>query len=96
MVSLLSRLLQKQFERPENLKVKKRAFGARNYLPIVGFTLAVIVALCPIYIYPLYSTDYYKEIQKKTRKDIDQAAIQPGGMKVWSDPFKDQPDSSSK
>jgi len=93
MVLLSTLILQKKFERPSDLKVKKRAFGAKGILPIIGFTIAVVAALYPIYIYPLYSTDYYKEIQKKTRRDIDQAAIQPGGMRVWSDPFKDQPES---
>lgn len=48
---------------------------------------AVVLALYPIVIHPYLFVHEYKQIQKHTRKDIDQESVQPGGMKVWSDPF---------
>lgn len=51
---------------------------------IVGF---IGVALYPIIIYPLQNIETYKEIQAKNRKDMIQEDIQPGNMKVWTDPF---------
>ncbi|XP_035208737.1 small integral membrane protein 20-like [Stegodyphus dumicola] len=59
-----------------------RAFAF--YGGIVGFIGA---ALYPIVIYPYFHVDEYKEVQKINRAGIDQEAIQPGGMKVWTDPF---------
>lgn len=54
----------------------------------VGSMVGLIgLAVYPIIIYPYFHIDEYKEIQKITRKNIDQESIQPGGMKVWSDPF---------
>ncbi|KAL3224460.1 hypothetical protein MRX96_026576 [Rhipicephalus microplus] len=52
-----------------------------------GFVAAVCLALYPIVIHPYIFVQDYKQVQKHTRKDIDQESIQPGGMKVWSDPF---------
>lgn len=54
---------------------------------IGGFAAAVVLALYPIVIHPYLFVHEYKQIQKHTRKDIDQESVQPGGMKVWSDPF---------
>lgn len=52
-----------------------------------GFVVAVGAALYPIAIHPFFHVDDYKKVQQQTRKDIDQESVQPGGMKVWSDPF---------
>ncbi|KAG7174777.1 Small integral membrane protein 20-like, partial [Homarus americanus] len=51
---------------------------------LVGFISA---ALYPIVIYPMMNVDNYKKIQAVTRKGINQEDVQPGNMKVWSDPF---------
>ncbi|XP_037773320.1 small integral membrane protein 20-like [Penaeus monodon] len=51
---------------------------------LVGFISA---ALYPIIIYPMMHVDDYKKIQAENRKDVNQEEIQPGNMKVWSDPF---------
>uniref|UniRef100_A0A023G992 Putative secreted protein n=1 Tax=Amblyomma triste TaxID=251400 RepID=A0A023G992_AMBTT len=52
-----------------------------------GFVTAVVAALYPIAIHPYLHVDEYKQVQQQTRKGIDQESVQPGGMKVWSDPF---------
>jgi len=54
---------------------------------IAGFTAFTLAALYPVVVYPKLHPEVYKEIQKETRKDIKQEDIQPGNMKVWSDPF---------
>ncbi|CAK1542618.1 unnamed protein product [Leptosia nina] len=51
---------------------------------LVGF---VGLTLYPIAFSPMMDPSQYKEIQKETRKNIKQEDIQPGNMKVWSDPF---------
>ncbi|KAK1797123.1 hypothetical protein P4O66_008518 [Electrophorus voltai] len=53
-----------------------------------GFCAAVVAAFYPIYFHPLTHTDEYKQIQKVNRAGINQADVQPVGMKIWSDPFK--------
>lgn len=52
---------------------------------IVGFISA---ALYPIIIYPMLNSSEYRKIQAINRKGINQDEIQPGNMKVWSDPFE--------
>ncbi|CAH0719123.1 unnamed protein product, partial [Brenthis ino] len=52
-----------------------------------GFVGLLGLALYPIIISPMIDVSEYKEIQKETRKNIKQEDIQPGNMKVWSDPF---------
>lgn len=51
---------------------------------IVG---GICVALYPIIVEPMMNTEKYKELQKHNRVGIKQEEIQPGNMKVWSDPF---------
>ncbi|XP_063696272.1 small integral membrane protein 20 [Culicoides brevitarsis] len=54
----------------------------------VGSIVGLIGLACyPIIIYPMMNPEEYKEIQKKTRAGIKQEDIQPGNMRVWSDPF---------
>ncbi|CAL8241599.1 unnamed protein product [Merluccius merluccius] len=53
-----------------------------------GFVTAVAAAFYPIFFYPLAHTDDYKQVQKMNRDGINQAAVQPVGVKVWSDPYK--------
>lgn len=48
---------------------------------------SITVALYPIAIEPMMNPEKYKKIQKITREGINQEQIQPGHMKVWSDPF---------
>jgi phosphotransferase system glucose/maltose/N-acetylglucosamine-specific IIC component len=51
---------------------------------IVG---AITLAIYPIGIHPYLHPEKWQDIQKQTREGIRQEDIQPGGMKVWSDPF---------
>ncbi|KAG9274358.1 small integral membrane protein 20 [Astyanax mexicanus] len=53
-----------------------------------GFVTAVTAAFYPIFFHPLSHKEEYREIQKINRAGINQADIQPAGVKVWSDPFK--------
>ncbi|CRL00027.1 CLUMA_CG013315, isoform A [Clunio marinus] len=52
---------------------------------IVGF---IGLAIYPIIIEPMRNPQKYKEIQKRNRQGINQEEVQPGNMRVWSDPFK--------
>ncbi|XP_041821422.1 small integral membrane protein 20 [Chelmon rostratus] len=53
-----------------------------------GFVTAIAAAFYPIYFYPLTHEKEYREVQKMNRRGINQADVQPVGVKVWSDPFK--------
>ncbi|XP_037116719.1 small integral membrane protein 20 [Syngnathus acus] len=53
-----------------------------------GFITAVAAAFYPIFFYPLTHKNEYREVQKTNRSGIEQADVQPLGVKIWSDPFK--------
>ncbi|XP_029932498.1 small integral membrane protein 20 [Myripristis murdjan] len=53
-----------------------------------GFITAVAAAFYPIFFHPLTHTEEYKQIQKINRAGINQADVQPVGVKIWSDPYK--------
>ncbi|XP_056606595.1 small integral membrane protein 20 [Triplophysa dalaica] len=53
-----------------------------------GFVTAVAVAFYPIFFHPLSHAEDYKQVQKMNRTGINQADVQPVGVKIWSDPFK--------
>jgi len=62
----------------------------RMALLVGGLFGAVLMALVPVYFMPAYdpkTNKMYREIQKQARAGVDQESIQPGGMRVWSDPF---------
>jgi len=50
---------------------------------------AIGLAIYPIIIRPFYHQEEWKEFSKKNRElaGIKQENIQPGNMKVWTDPF---------
>ncbi|KAG8191960.1 hypothetical protein JTE90_002234 [Oedothorax gibbosus] len=60
---------------------------ARAFALFSGLTGLIALALYPTVIYPYFHIDEYREIQKITRAGVNQEAVQPGGMKVWTDPF---------
>ncbi|CAI5668992.1 small integral membrane protein 20 [Oreochromis niloticus] len=62
--------------------------NTRIMLVFGGFVTAVAAAFYPIFFYPLTHKDEYREVQKVNRAGINQADVQPAGMKIWSDPFK--------
>ncbi|KAM9335220.1 small integral membrane protein 20 [Symphorus nematophorus] len=53
-----------------------------------GFVTAVAAAFYPIFFYPLTHKNEYRAVQKMNRSGINQADVQPVGVKIWSDPFK--------
>ncbi|XP_038647385.1 small integral membrane protein 20 isoform X2 [Scyliorhinus canicula] len=61
--------------------------NARMVLLFGGFAAVLGAAFYPIYFRPLLNTEEYRQEQKLNRTGINQEEIQPGGMKVWSDPF---------
>ncbi|XP_048827869.1 small integral membrane protein 20 isoform X1 [Brienomyrus brachyistius] len=64
--------------------------GANRRIAIIfgGFITAVAAAFYPIFFYPLAHLKEYKQMQGINRAGINQAEVQPVGVKVWSDPFK--------
>uniref|UniRef100_A0A0V0G5R5 Uncharacterized protein n=1 Tax=Triatoma dimidiata TaxID=72491 RepID=A0A0V0G5R5_TRIDM len=64
-----------------------RLKGWKYVLLMSGIVGSVGVATYPIIIRPMLYTEEYKKIQAVTRKNIKQEEIQPGNMKIWSDPF---------
>ncbi|XP_069375180.1 small integral membrane protein 20 [Paralichthys olivaceus] len=62
--------------------------NTRIALVFGGFVTALAAAFYPIFFYPLTHKQEYREVQKANRTGINQADIQPVGVKVWSDPFK--------
>ncbi|KAJ8028719.1 Small integral membrane protein 20 [Holothuria leucospilota] len=65
---------------------------AKTTLLIGGFVACLGAALYPVVISPMLNPKPWKDLQKDARKNIDQTSVQPGGMRVWSDPFKPRPD----
>uniref|UniRef100_A0A7G3AFN5 Putative conserved protein with signal anchor n=1 Tax=Lutzomyia longipalpis TaxID=7200 RepID=A0A7G3AFN5_LUTLO len=62
--------------------IKKRF----NFL-LYGFIGVLALTLYPIVVDPMINTNKYKKIQERNRAGVNQEEIQPGNMKVWSDPF---------
>ncbi|XP_037615277.1 small integral membrane protein 20 [Sebastes umbrosus] len=52
-----------------------------------GFVTAVAAAFYPIFFYPMTHNEEYRDVQKMNRAGVNQADIQPVGVKIWSDPF---------
>ncbi|XP_062300911.1 small integral membrane protein 20 [Scomber scombrus] len=62
--------------------------NARIVLIFGGFVTAVAAAFYPIFFYPMTHNKEYRDVQNVNRAGINQADVQPVGLKVWSDPFK--------
>lgn len=63
-------------------------FVGWRYAALVGGLVgAIALTSYPIIIDPMINPEKWKRIQEHTRKDIKQEDIQPGNMKVWTDPF---------
>ncbi|CAH0663948.1 unnamed protein product [Spodoptera exigua] len=61
--------------------------GWRYVAFVSGFVGFIGLALYPIAIAPMIDPSEYRKIQKEARKNIRQEDIQPGNMKIWTDPF---------
>jgi len=66
-----------------------RLTGWRYAAFIGAFVGAIGLALYPIVISPMRSPEPWQKMSKEMResRNIKQEDIQPGGMKVWTDPF---------
>ncbi|XP_034836506.1 small integral membrane protein 20 [Maniola hyperantus] len=59
-----------------------------RYIVFLGSFVGLLgLTLYPIAISPMMDSSEYKKAQKINRRNIKQEDIQPGNMKVWSDPF---------
>ncbi|XP_055626406.1 small integral membrane protein 20-like [Toxorhynchites rutilus septentrionalis] len=68
----------------------------RNYFLFIGGLVGFIGLACyPIIVHPMLYPEKYKKIQQSNRGSIRQEEIQPGNMRVWSDPFKPRQDRPS-
>ncbi|XP_077984917.1 small integral membrane protein 20-like isoform X2 [Glandiceps talaboti] len=64
----------------------------KNVWVIAGLLAFLGGSLFPIIVSPMMNPKKWQDLQKETRKGIKQEEIQPGGMKVWSDPFERKKD----
>ncbi|XP_033106018.1 small integral membrane protein 20-like [Anneissia japonica] len=78
------------------VQLPRSGFRNRNGIIISCFVGLVGVALYPIIIQPYFNPKPWQNTQKEARKDINQEDIQPGGMRVWSDPFAPRADIPKK
>lgn len=74
-------------------QTQKRLKGWRYVAFISGIVGAIGLAVYPVIIKPMYDNSKYKDIQKIVRAGVHQDQIQPGNMRVWSDPFQPLPPS---
>nr|CAH0111448.1 unnamed protein product [Daphnia galeata] len=59
-----------------------------KFVAMVGSVVGVIgLAIYPIIVSPMVNPEPYKRQQAVNRSGVKQEEIQPGNMKVWSDPF---------
>jgi len=63
--------------------------GIRFVAGLGAFVGAIALTLYPIIISPMRNPEPWKQISETVRKEanIKQEDIQPGGMKVWTDPY---------
>ncbi|XP_055385607.1 small integral membrane protein 20 [Condylostylus longicornis] len=60
----------------------------KKYVAFISVIVGTIgIAIYPIIISPMLNPEHYKKIQQINRQGIRQEDIQPGNMKVWTDPF---------
>jgi len=68
----------------------RRPMTGWMYGAFIGAVVGSIgLAIYPVIIHPYIYPEEWQKLSKKNREDanIRQQDIQPGGMKVWSDPF---------
>ncbi|XP_067661479.1 small integral membrane protein 20-like [Haliotis asinina] len=63
-------------------------YQVRNVLVLGALVGGIGLTLYPIMIQPYMHPEEWQKMQKHTREGIDRESIQPGGMKVWSNPFE--------
>lgn len=89
--------MKKRFpEFNENYRNRSSRLKGWRYAGFIGGIVGLIGAtFYVVAIHPMLFPEGYQEIQKITRAGIDQEKIQPGNMKVWSDPF-DRPEKNKR
>eukprot|EP00112_Aurelia_sp_Birch-Aquarium-sp1_P006704 Seg1734.6 transcript_id=Seg1734.6/GoldUCD/mRNA.D3Y31 product="E3 ubiquitin-protein ligase RNF181" protein_id=Seg1734.6/GoldUCD/D3Y31 len=73
--------------RLEELHETNLLMARQDLLLFGGICTAIGLALLPIYVYPKMTSNSYNKMQEDVRKGKSKEETQPGGMKVWSDPF---------
>lgn len=61
--------------------------GWRYVAVVGGLTGLIFAAIYPTIIDPYFHPEKWQKIQKVAREGINREDIQPGGMKIWTDPF---------
>ncbi|CAG9802339.1 unnamed protein product [Chironomus riparius] len=92
----MSKMNADEFQKLRKKAAKPTWTGWRYAALIGGLVGAVTLTLYPIAIEPIMNPQKYKDIQKKTRASVNQEQVQPGNMRVWSDPFKPLPNKYDK
>ncbi len=72
------------------MRSQKNVLSGWRYAAFIGGIVgAVALTIYPIIISPMLNPEPWKQISRagRERAGIRQEDIQPGGMKVWSDPF---------
>jgi predicted MFS family arabinose efflux permease len=64
-----------------------RFVGWRYAVLVGGLVGAIALAMYPIAVAPYLYPEKWQNIQKVTRAGRNPEETQPGGMKIWSDPF---------
>ncbi|XP_076447037.1 small integral membrane protein 20-like [Babylonia areolata] len=64
-----------------------QAKGWRSIVAIVAVVGGICAATYPIMVAPYINPEPWRQKQDVGRVGIDREKIQPGGMKVWTDPF---------
>jgi len=82
-------IYSRERNKKERIKMKQPLKGWRYGIFIGGIVGAIGAAIYPVIISPYLFPEKWKKQSKEIREvyDIKQEDIQPGGMKVWSDPF---------
>ncbi|XP_033743204.1 uncharacterized protein LOC117329385 [Pecten maximus] len=74
-------------------KLKKHKMVGFKFAALVGGLFGTIgLLLYPVVIQPMIDPTKWQEIQKEARAGFDREKIQPGEMRVWTNPM----DTSSK
>lgn len=59
----------------------------RSIVAVAAVVGGIAAATYPTIISPYLNPEPWREIQRIGRQGIEREKIQPGGMKVWTDPF---------
>ncbi|OWF43343.1 small integral membrane protein 20-like [Mizuhopecten yessoensis] len=78
-----------KFQKKNYKRLRQHQMIGWKYAAFVGGIVGAIgLALYPIAIQPMIDPTKWQEIQKEARAGYDVEKIQPGEMRVWTNPMK--------